>query len=180
MRLSAIMLLTCYHLIAANAKLFPIHDGEHCGFSDASGKVLIPPQFTDCADFSEGLAPVQIDERWGYIDEPGTLIIPPTFLVADQFSEGLAFVTTADGSKAVIDRHGKVLFSANYYQHGKFSEGFAAVNKVDKWICRDGNSEPRDGCAGRRWLSQGPPMGLHRYLRRHGDSAPILRRWGIS
>jgi hypothetical protein len=132
---------------AAGARLFPIHDGEFCGFADASGKVAVAPKFQDCGAFSEGLAPVQAEGLWGYVDETGALVIGPRFLSADAFSEGLAFVTVSGESKAVIDRRGKVLFPANYYQHGKFSEGLAAVRPVTHWICPGAGFEVHESCS---------------------------------
>jgi hypothetical protein len=153
-------MLCCYHLSAANAKLFPIHDGEHCGFSDPSGKVVIPPQFSDCGDFSEGLAPVLVDELWGYIDENGSMAIPPRFLAVDSFSEGLAFATIGPESKAVIDRNGKILFSANYYQHGKFSEGLAPVHLVQNWVCTgEVDFEIREECPDGKGFPRGSAWG---------------------
>jgi hypothetical protein len=148
MRICALLMVCCYPLSAANAKLFPIHDGERCGFSDPSGKVVIPPQFSDCGEFSEGLAPVQLDQVWGYVDERGSMAIPPRFLAVDGFSEGLAFVTLGPDSKAVIDSKGKSLFLANYYQHGKFSEGLAPVRLVRDWVCPGEDFEPREECPG--------------------------------
>lgn len=142
----AFMVVCCYQLSAANARRFPVQDGERCGFSDTSGKVVIRPQFRDCGGFSEGLAPVQVDDRWGYIDENGATVIMPQFLAADGFSEGLAFVTAGDGSKAVIDRRGKILFQADYYEHGKFSEGLAPVHPVHIWLCPDADYEMREKC----------------------------------
>jgi hypothetical protein len=53
MRLLAFLIVCSYQLSAANAKLFPAHDGEHCGFSDSCGQIVITPQFRDCGDFSE-------------------------------------------------------------------------------------------------------------------------------
>ena len=146
MRICVFMFVCCYQLSAANARLSPIQDGERCGFSDNSGKVVIPPQFRDCGGFSDGLAPVQVGERWGYIDENGATVITPQFLAADSFSEGLAFVTAGAGSKVVIDHQGKILFPADYYEHGKFSEGLASVHPVHRWICPDASIQPREEC----------------------------------
>jgi hypothetical protein len=146
MRLCAFLAVCCYQLSAANARLFPVHDGERCGFSDAFGRAVIPPQFSDCGVFSEGLAPIQVDQRWGYIDETGETVITPQFLAANSFSDGLAFVTASAESKVVIDRHGRILFPAEYFEHGKFSEGLAPVRLVHSWICPDANFEVRERC----------------------------------
>lgn len=49
--------------------LFPIWDkkGKE-GFIDASGRIVIAPQFDKVKPFSEGLAGVMIGDKWGYID----------------------------------------------------------------------------------------------------------------
>jgi hypothetical protein len=147
MRLLAILLVCGSTLSAAGTKLFAVHDGEQCGFADFSGKIKIPARFQDCAGFSEGLAAVEADGRWGYVDESGAAAIPPRFLSADSFSEGLAFVTEGDGAKCVIDRKGKVLFAADYYKHGKFSEGVAPVEIVDQFVCFSEKPEVKSSCA---------------------------------
>ncbi len=155
MRSSVFLALCCWQLSAANVKLSPLHDGTRCGFSAPSGRVVIQAQFRDCREFSDGLAAVQIGERWGYIDEAGAIVIKPQFTSAQRFSDGLAFVTLNPGSTVVIDRRGKVLFAADYYQHGTFSEGLAPVHPVHQWRCfgvtpeisdkcPDGNGVPRD------------------------------------
>src|SRR5579862_743776 len=62
------------------------------GFIDHSGKMVIPPQFDQATEFSEGLAAVQSGGKWGYIDSKGRLNIAPQFDLADPFSDGLALV----------------------------------------------------------------------------------------
>jgi WG containing repeat len=145
-RICAFFVICCCQLSAANAKLFPVRDGERCGFAVASGEVVIPAQFRDCGSFAEGFAPVQVGDRWGYIDETGTTAIAPQFLAADSFSEGLAFVKVSAESSGVIDRQGKILFHADYYEHGKFSEGLAPIYLVHSWACPGGNFEPHETC----------------------------------
>ncbi len=44
--------------------LFRIKENGKWGFIDATGKIVIPPQYDDCYyQFSEGLAAVQIDRK---------------------------------------------------------------------------------------------------------------------
>jgi len=154
-----VFLVVCCQLSAANAKLFSVRGGERCGFSDGSGKDVIPLQFRNCGDFSEGLAPVQVDDLWGYIDENGAFVIKPRFLAADRFSEGLAFVTASAESNAVIDRKGKTLFQADYYEHAKFSQGLAAVHPVNHWYCSPENLQLQERCP-------------------DGKGTPVDSRWG--
>lgn len=156
MRGWVLAIAACCVLSAANTRLFAVHDGQQCGYAEASGKVIIAPQFRDCGDFSEGLAPVQVGDRWGYIDETGASVIAPQFLEADAFSENLAFVTVDAQKKAVIDRQGKILFRTDYYEHDRFSEGLAAVHPVYRtarsrtWNC---GGVSRDPGPLRRWCS---------------------------
>jgi hypothetical protein len=66
--------------------------GQKAGFKDLTGKVVIPPQFDEARDFSEGLAPIRINRKWGYIDSKGKTVIPSKYYRARGFSEGLAAV----------------------------------------------------------------------------------------
>jgi hypothetical protein len=177
MRFSALFFAFCLCLTAANPKLFAVHDGEHCGFADSSGNVKIPSRFQDCGVFSEGLAAVQTEGLWGYIDESGAAVIPPRFVAADPFSESLAFVTLSADSKAVIDRQGKVLFAADYYEHGRFSDGLAAVHPVHRWMCPGPNLEVRDRCPdGKGW----PTDHLWGYIDKTGAMAIEPREFASS
>ncbi len=47
-------------------------DGENLGFIDFTGSFVVPPRFSRCNGFSEGLAAVCMDDRWGFIDRAGT------------------------------------------------------------------------------------------------------------
>ncbi len=165
-------MLFCCPLSAANARLFAIHDGERCGFADASGKVAIAARFQDCGAFAEGLAPVLVDGKWGYLDEGGATVIAPRFVAADGFSEGLAFVTLSAESKVVIDRQGKILFAADYHEHGKFSEGLAAVEVVRDWLCPselpDGSLQVRESCPDGKGTPRDEKWG---YIDTHGGMA---------
>ena len=152
MRPFGLLMALCFGVNAATPTLVTIHDGERCGYAELSGAVAIPATFRNCGDFSEGKAPAQVDERWGYIDEKGANFIAPQFLAAARFSENLAFVTIDAESKGVIDLTGKILFRADYYEHGSFSEGLAPVHPVSRWICPDDDVEEREKCPdGKGW-----------------------------
>ena len=108
---------------------------RRCGFVDASGAVVIAPQFdeTGAGDFSEGLARVLMRGRWGYINTSGALVIRPKFEAAGDFSEGLAPVRTGNqwcyidpSGQRVIELHG-------FTTVGAFSDGLAAVCRDGQW-----------------------------------------------
>ncbi len=82
---------------AVNLKPIKLGGNKH-GYIDATGKVVIEPQFEDAKDFSEGLAAVKINDKYGYIDETGNIVIQPQFYEAENFDNGFAKIITFDNS----------------------------------------------------------------------------------
>lgn len=106
------------------------YTGRGWGFVDRSGHIVVPAQFTETGDFSEGLAFVAALERqrYGYINKQGRLVIPYRFKYASDFHEGLALVILMSVQYAYIDRTGKVVLQSRSWQGvDRFSEGLAAV-----------------------------------------------------
>jgi hypothetical protein len=68
------------------------------GYSDESGKVVIPPKYYMEFEFSEGLAAQMIDENGGcgYIDSTGKMVIPAIYTGCDYFSKGYAAIARDD------------------------------------------------------------------------------------
>ena len=62
------------------------------GYVDYDENVVIPFQYENAADFSEGLAAVKKNGKWGYINKKGEVVIPFRWGHADLFSEGFAAV----------------------------------------------------------------------------------------
>ena len=59
-------------------RLFLIREKGKYGYMDRTGRVVIPPQFADAGNFSEGLAGVRLSEeeqKYGYIDTSGKMVI---------------------------------------------------------------------------------------------------------
>lgn len=71
---------------------------------------MIPVQFGQVGEFSEGLAAVRISDRWGYIDREGVLAIPPSFIDVEPFCAGLAHVADQQRRWGYIDRSGKYVW----------------------------------------------------------------------
>jgi hypothetical protein len=46
------------------------------GYIDATGRVVIKPQFDGALPFTEGLAAVSIGKKWGFIDSSGKVVVP--------------------------------------------------------------------------------------------------------
>lgn len=53
---------------------------------------VLPGQFDQAEDFSDGLAAVRVGGKWGFIDRTGRVVIAPRFIRADRFWNGMARV----------------------------------------------------------------------------------------
>lgn len=93
---------------------------------------VIPFQYDDVGDFSEGLAPVKLNGKWGYIDKTGKVVIPYKYDFAYHFSEGLAPVKLND-KWGYIDKTGKVVIPSKYDYAYHFHEGLARVYMNGKY-----------------------------------------------
>ena len=131
-----------YHSFAEG--LATIETKGKSGYIDKTGKLVIPAEFIDADDFSEGLAAVQMpveltwcpldkdgsrygsSKRFGYIDKTGKVVIPPQFEYAGPFREGLANVSTCSKS-GFIDRTGKMVMSVDYDDVFPFRGGLSQV-----------------------------------------------------
>jgi hypothetical protein len=116
------------------------------GFVGRDGELVIPADFVQAKDFSEGLAAVKVDDRarsWGYVDTTGKLVIPAVYSSAGPFREGLAAVTTDRGLPAqFIDRGAKLVAPLQPGAAGAYSEGLAAFTGPDRrlgYMDRTGN-----------------------------------------
>src|SRR5262245_39339823 len=53
--------------------------GNKHGFVDATGQIVIPPEFDETLGFSGRLAAVRREDRWGFIDASGKFVINPHY-----------------------------------------------------------------------------------------------------
>ena len=116
--------------------LYVIEKDGLYGFSEKSGKPVIPPKYGLVKPFSEGLAPVYISGAWGFVDLEGNMKIEPHFLGADNFSDGLAAVRQK-GGWGYIDDTGKFVIPPRYFQARRFSEEVAPVRGETGWLFID-------------------------------------------
>lgn len=135
-------------LPAPEDERFVIHDKGRYGYIDGNGRIVIPPQFTKAAAFSEGLARVSIGEKYqrapAFIDLSGKIIIgpgAPAELGRKQsdydwycdFHEGLAafVIDGSPGTSGYIDRSGRVVVPAQFAERKDFSDGLACVRSKE-------------------------------------------------
>jgi WG containing repeat len=116
--------------------------GHRWGFIDTSGKMLIPFQYEDAGDFSEGLAAVRIGDFWGYINKKAELVIPATFKGAWDFKGGMARVLTVENKVGYLDKKGRWAITPNYENATDFKENLAVVEteKGFTYINTDGKT----------------------------------------
>ncbi len=104
---------------------FQITVGDKIGFMNANCQIVVPPQYSEAFEFTEGLAAVKVGEKWGYIGPTGTTVIQPQFAGAFEFSDGLASVKLEEKSPlfGFIDKNGKLVVKPQFGMPLWFSEG---------------------------------------------------------
>lgn len=79
-----------------SVELDRVRVGDHYGFRNADGRIVIDPLFDQAWHFVDGLARVQVDGKWGFIGRTGEMVVDPLFDVAWDFEDGLARVKVDD------------------------------------------------------------------------------------
>ena len=72
--------------------------------------MVIPAQFDQAGEFSDGMARARIAGRFGYIDKSGKFTINPQFDQAGDFEHGLAPVWLGD-RQGYINKDGKYVWN---------------------------------------------------------------------
>jgi hypothetical protein len=148
--------------------LYLIYEDGKWGFIDATGKVVIDPQFDEAWDFSEGLATVRIGEKWGFIDVSGQYVVDPQFDETWYFSEGLAPVRVGE-EWGYIDTMGQYVINPQFDDTYGFFYGLAAV--------RFGDLE--SGLRGSRMCQILGRLGLYRHDGPVCHQAAVLYAFGL-
>ena len=131
-------------------ELVPHYKADKWGFTDKTGKIVIPLVYNDAEEFSEGLARVRVDgekglddSKYGFINGLGKLVIPIKYDYAESFSEGLACVNLK-GKYGFIDKAGNEFTQIKYDDASSFEgEGYGCITLNGKrgFINRDGTEE---------------------------------------
>lgn len=116
---------------------------EKFGFVNIENQIVIPIDYEDAGDFSEGLARVRKQNSkktkmglrysgWGFINKKNKEIIPCIYDEAYDFCEGLAVINN-DGLYGYINKLNIIVVPLIYKKAENFKDGIAKVKK-DK-IC---------------------------------------------
>lgn len=102
------------------------------GYINGLGQEIIPCQYDNARDFSEGLACVKQDHKYGYIDNWGNFVIPCRYNNAWKFSDDLAMVKQ-DGKYGYIDKEGHYIIPCQYDDADSFYFGLAQIKMNQKY-----------------------------------------------
>ena len=105
---------------------FPIIESDQFGFINASGQVIITPQYEGAQASSEGLAAVRAGDQWGFIDAANAMVIPAQFEAVFPFAEGRARVRLGR-HWGFIDHTGHFVADARYLSALDYAQQRAPV-----------------------------------------------------
>jgi hypothetical protein len=110
------------------------------GFTDTTGRLVVPLKYRGAGPFSCGLAKVVFNGKYGFINSKDSLQIPFIFRICESFSEGYV-VGVIKRHTCVSDRNGNILFELeNERKAGKYSEGYLRLG----YNLYNTNGEKRD------------------------------------
>jgi hypothetical protein len=142
-RIPAALMLWVFLVAASTAQaadaplVFPIRDGDLHGLIDRDGKLILPAEFSQPLQLSDGLIMASKGSRTAFFDASGRMVIGPQEQTRGPFSEGLAPAVVADAAgKPVlgyVDRRLKPVIQGAFRDVGPFSDGMAEVAVADEW-----------------------------------------------
>ena len=101
------------------------------GYINESGEEVIPAQYEDAQDFSEGLAAVKVDGLYGFIDVSGEMVIEPQFEgVGSEFAYERC-VIQENGMLGVIDQTGVSIVKPQYKSIEMYCESYFIVQSSE-------------------------------------------------
>lgn len=85
---------------------------------DEEGKIVLQSKYR-IEGVSEGIIKISeqssLDSRYGYMNMKGNIIIPPEFVQAESFQDGTAWIQKDTDTCQLLDVHGNVLLSTDYF-----------------------------------------------------------------
>ena len=134
-------LLDTYNLLRNNWSddaIFAVKKGGKWGYIDGYGKVIIPLEYEEVGNFSEGLAAVRKDNKWGYINLKNEVVIPIEFtnIGVSSFKNGVATYYT-DSGIGLINMKGEIIAEPKYNSIEYLRENVAIVSFDDYYYLYD-------------------------------------------
>ena len=110
-------LLDTYNLLRNNWSddaIFAVKKGGKWGYIDGYGKVIIPLEYEEVGNFSEGLAAVRKDGKWGYINLKNEVVIPIEFTNEVGFFKNGGAEYYTDRGAGLINLKGEIIAEPKY------------------------------------------------------------------
>ena len=113
--------------------IFGVKKGGKWGYIDGYGKVIIPLEYEEVGNFSEGLAAVRKDGKWGYINLKNEVVIPFEFTNrgVSSFKNGVAKYYT-DSGIGLINLKGEIIAEPKY-DSIEYVKGNVAIVSFDDY-----------------------------------------------
>lgn len=117
--------------------LAAVRIGQHVGYVNRAGEMVITPRFYEAGVFNEGHAAVSAENgndkspgTYGVIDTTGQFIIPPNYQWLGTPSGGRVAFSSSTNTEleyGFLNLKGEVVIEAHYSTPSQFHEGLAAV-----------------------------------------------------
>lgn len=118
-----------YEYSGATEGMYMVTNDEKVGFVNSKNELVIPIEYENARQFSEGYAAIMKNEKYGYVDSLGNLTVQHKYAFAGNFSEGLADVEV-DEKIGFIDKSGNMIIKPQFTFTYSFSEGLCVVSKT--------------------------------------------------
>lgn len=112
---------------------FEFWQNGKAGTTDTTGKVIIPPLYTQIFQFENNRAMAQKDTMYGFIDRQGNVLIPFVYEQCfGKFDNGLCGIRQ-NGKWGFIDSTGKEIIAPQYEEVRRFQSEITGVKKDGKF-----------------------------------------------
>ncbi len=108
-------------------------DGQYGFACRTSEKLVIPAEYNDAHEFSEGLAAVKPGHLWGFVDEVGSMRITPSFADVGDFHDGLVAVSDKTGRWGYINQTGTLVVDYQFEVALDFINAVGRVRRNGRW-----------------------------------------------
>ena len=117
----------------------PFQENGRWGYADASGKPVVPAQYTAASPFQAGQAVVAKNGAYGMLNEQGKEVVPPAYDALNPYVGGFARARVGE-TYTFLDEDGQE-FDHLYFNALDFAEGHAAVLDHRGWHYISGPTE---------------------------------------
>ncbi|MBI5848018.1 MAG: WG repeat-containing protein [Nitrospirae bacterium] len=144
MRKLGLILLLLYSVCPATfvasegpPELFQIRVNDRHGLINKEGRVIIPAEFDQPLQVSDGLIMASRGTKTAFFDTSGKMVIKPQEQIRVPFSEGMAPASMHDsrgkGGMGYLDHSLSFVIPGDFSDARAFSEGMAEVGVPDEW-----------------------------------------------